>query len=268
MFDIQVFVNFYANFHLLFLQIILVCMRICITNLHKTFRTWFRQNKKKPVLQWVSLELERGEIYWLLGINGAGKTTLLQCIMWFIWYENGNILYDNKPFCSSVLSRIWYAPDATQYYHYLTAREHFRYIGSLVGLSPKEAEKQWLNLLERVWLNFAADTYVATYSAGMKKRLGIALSLLWSPDILLWDEPMNGLDPLGRTLVKDLMLFLQKEGKTILFSTHILSDVQEVCTRCWILHNGKIVYQKKITDLDDKLDNIFKMQVWKVEVVR
>lgn len=231
---------------------------LSIHNLHKTFMTGFANNTPVPILKWVSFIINAGEVYGFLGINGAGKTTTLETIMGFHTPDQGQIkFFGNHTLDNTIRKKIGYAPDKTPYFEYLTGRENVIKIGDYMGLDKKKTAEFWQYLFEELGLAYAKDNYVQNYSQGMKQRLGLILSLINNPDLLLWDEPMSGLDPLGRIVVKNLMKKLKSEGKTILFSTHILSDVQEISDRFGILSQGKIVYESKTNDIDENLEEFF-----------
>lgn len=233
-------------------------MILSLSNLHKSFMTGFANNIKKDILLWVNLELQQGEIYWFLGVNGAWKTTTLNTIMGFHSIDQGQIgFFWNQRISNSIRKRIWYAPDKTAYFEHLTGRENVMLIGAYAEIEKNERESIWLELFEELGLLYAKDNYVHQYSQGMKQRLGLILSLINSPELIIRDEPMSGLDPLWRMIVKQLMKKLQSEQKTILFSTHILSDVQEIADRFWILEKGQILYEKNIDKRSENLEEIF-----------
>lgn len=232
-----------------------------IQDVHASFTTGFRNTKRKHVLQGVNLSIQWQEIHGLLGQNGVGKTTLIQCIMGFVQTNAGTITIEWKKLGHETIQHIGYAPDNTHYYSFLTGIEHLIHMGQLSGDSRENCIKKWIQILEKVWLQDAKDTHVKKYSAGMKKRLGIALSLINSPTILIRDEPMNGVDPLGRILLKSLMKELKAAGKTIIFSTHILSDVEEIADRFSILHSGKIAYTEETKKIRQPLEVIFQTYV-------
>ncbi len=226
-----------------------------ISWLHKTFVT--DRYRRKPVLHGVDLHVPEWQIVGFLWPNGAGKTTTIQCIMWLTQATSGKITMDGKPIDRHTIKQIWYAADQTAYYDQLTGIEHCIFIAALWWISTKQARKLWNELLQRVWLDHASKQAVSNYSKGMKQRLGLALSLVHDPDLLIRDEPMSGLDPLGRELIKQLMLELQTTGKTIFFSTHILSDVQDICNSFTILHQGKTIFQDQTKNLTKPLDQLF-----------
>ncbi len=220
--------------------------------------TGFANNIRREILTWVSFDVKAGEIYGFLGINGAGKTTTLETIMGFYTPDSGQISFFGKhPLDNTIRKKIWYAPDKTPYFEYLTGRENVIKIGEYIGLEKKKTKEFWQYLFEELGLAYAKDSYVQNYSQGMKQRLGLILSLINDPQLLLWDEPMSGLDPLGRIVVKNLMTKLKAQWKSIIFSTHILSDVQEISDRFGILSGGTMVYEADTKSIDKDLEEFF-----------
>ena len=233
-------------------------MILSIKDIHKSFMTGFAQNIPKKILNGVSFSIKQGEIYWFLWLNGAGKTTTLETIMWFHTPESGQIhFFWNHILDNIIRKKIGYAPDKTAYFEYLTGWENVMKIGDYIGINTIEKEKYWQYLFEELGLAYAKDNYVQNYSQWMKQRLWLILSLINNPDLLFRDEPMSWLDPLWRIVVKNLMKKLQAEWKTIIFSTHILSDVQEISDRFGILSNGKIVYEEQTHKIDENLEDFF-----------
>lgn len=233
-------------------------MILSLQDIHKSFMTGFAQNIPKKILNGVSFNIHQWEIYGFLGLNGAGKTTTLETIMGFHQPDSGQIHFFWKHILDNTIrKRIWYAPDKTPYFEYLTGWENVMKIGDYIGIEKQEKEKYWQYLFEELGLAYAKDNYVQNYSQGMKQRLGLILSLINNPDLLFRDEPMSGLDPLGRIVVKNLMKRLQSEWKTIIFSTHILSDVQEISDRFWILSQGMMVYESETDKVTENLEEFF-----------
>lgn len=183
---------------------------VSIRHLTKTFR---QRNKQIPVLQDVNLSIQQGEIYGFLGANGVGKTTLLKCIFNYIRSTSGEIeLFGvSDYFHDTYFRRIGYAPEVTQLYPFLRGSELLDYMGRLAGMEPGLIKKRSVELLETLGLTFAAERLIGTYSKGMKQRLSLAASLINDPELIFRDEPMSGLDPLGRILVKDLMRSLKSQ---------------------------------------------------------
>lgn len=227
-----------------------------VTNIVKVFKT---NLKKTQVLNWVNISINQWEVYGFLGPNGSWKTTTLKCIMWFLKPTSWEIKLFWKELTSelSLYKKIWYAPENAYFYDHLKWLEFIVFMGQLHWISKKQATEVWTSLLNKLWLEFAKDKFVKTYSKWMKQRLGLAASLINDPEIIFWDEPMSGLDPLGRILVKNLIVELKHAGKTVFFNTHILSDVQEVADKFWIIYQWKIVYEDYVKNLNQPLEKLF-----------
>lgn len=233
-------------------------MILSIKNIHKSFMTGFAQNIPKKILNGVSFNIKQWEIYGFLGLNGTGKTTTLETIMGFHTPDSGQIhFFWNHILDNTIRKKIGYAPDKTPYFEYLTGRENVISIGEYMSLDKQKTKEFWQYLFEELGLAYAKDNYVQSYSQGMKQRLWLILSIINNPDLLFRDEPMSGLDPLWRIVVKNLMKKLQSEWKTIIFSTHILSDVQEISDKFGILSQGKMVYESKTSKIDENLEEFF-----------
>ena len=233
-----------------------------VEHLDKSYRDWFFLHKKKQILHDISMNIETWDVYWLLWVNWAWKTNLITCILWFHWYDSGNIMLFGGTTVHSQLWRIGYAPDNTQYYTHLTWMENIIFAWTLSGMKKKDILTQSEVLLTHLDMRQHKDSYVKKYSAGMKKKLGLAISLLHKPDLLIRDEPMSWLDPIWRSLVKELILSLHASGQTILFSTHILPDVQAVCNKFAVLHNWHIVLEQQVTATSD-IEDLFMKTVRK-----
>lgn len=228
-----------------------------VKGLRKVFKELFKKNE---VLKWVDLSIKKWEIYWFLWPNGAWKTTTLKCILGFLKPTSWEIKIFWKDLLShsEIYKKIGYAPENAYYYDHLKGLEFLIFMWQLFWMSKQDAELVWMQLLDKLWLSYAADRYVKVYSKGMKQRLWLAASLINDPVLIFWDEPMSWLDPLGRVLVKDLMKELKNKWKTIFFNTHILSDVEEVADRFWIIFDWKIVYEDSPKNLEKPLEEFFK----------
>ena len=228
-----------------------------VENLIKDFKNFLKRTR---ILKWVNLKIKKGELYWFLGPNWAGKTTTLKCILGFLKPTDWVIKIFNKDLHKNhdLYKKIWYAPENAYYYEYLTWIEFLEFIWQLSWLSKQESNLIWSQLLEKVWLLYAKDKLIKSYSKWMKQRLWLAASLINDPDIIFWDEPMSWLDPLWRVLVKELMLELKQKWKTIFFNTHILSDVQEVADRFGIILDWKIVFEDETKNVETSLEEFFK----------
>lgn len=233
-------------------------MLLSLHNVHKSFLTGFANNIRRTILSWVTFQIQKWEIYGFLGINGAGKTTTLNSILGFHSIDEGQItFFGNHSLDNTIRKRLWYSPDKTPYFEHLTGRENVMLIGQYAEVEKTKKETLWLQLFDELGLTHAKDSYVQNYSQWMKQRLGLILSLINDPELIIRDEPMSGLDPLGRIVVKDLMKRLQSEWKTIIFSTHILSDVQEIADRFGILSWWKIVYESTMDEVRGNLEEFF-----------
>jgi ABC-2 type transport system ATP-binding protein len=192
-------------------------------------------------LDQVSFEVAPGEIFGFLGPNGAGKTTALHLLMGFIFPDHGRGAVFNLPFGHpQARRRIGFLPENLAFYRYLTPVHLLRYFGRLNDVAPGALEASIPPLLERVKLSDSAHRRVGTFSRGMLQRLGVAQVLVHDPDLLVLDEPTSGLDPLGRRLVRELLLELKARGKTIFLSSHLLSEVEMVCDRVGVLDRGRL----------------------------
>lgn len=220
-----------------------------VKNLHKSFKTGFIPQKKK-VLQGITFQVSEGEIFGYLGPNGAGKTTTLKCILGIIYPEEGEIRLFGLPHTSlEAKKKIGFLPENPYFYEYLTASEFLRFYGQLFGLSPAQREKKISALLQLVGLTHASDIQLRKFSRGMLQRIGLAQALINEPSLVFLDEPLGGLDPLGRKEMRDIILRLREEGKTVFLCSHILQDIEMICDRVAIIVKGRIIDQGKLQDL-------------------
>jgi ABC-2 type transport system ATP-binding protein len=219
---------------------------------------WSRH--KVTALDHFSLEVPKGEIFGLLGPNGSGKTTAMKSFLGLVRLNRGDIkLFNEPPQKMSVKRRIGFLPEESYHYKFLTAQESLDFFGSLAGLSSKAVRERSPAVLKEVDLTHAKDRRVSKFSKGMLRRLGFAFILLKDPDLIFLDEPTVGLDPLGTLHVREIMLNLKARGKTIVLSSHLLGEIENVCDRVAILYNGKLMKQ-------DTLSNILAVQD-KVQVI-
>ncbi|MBA9084782.1 ABC-2 type transport system ATP-binding protein [Fontibacillus solani] len=206
---------------------------------------------RTPVKE-ISFELRQGGFTALLGPNGAGKTTTMRMIAGLIEPSSGQISVQGQPHSSGEYrSLIGYLPQHPAFYNWMTGQEFVMYAAGLSGMSRKEARARTLSVLERVGLGEAAKRRIVGYSGGMKQRLGLAQALVHRPSLLLLDEPVAALDPIGRREVMNLLQSLRTEA-TILFSTHVLPDAEEVCDRIMMMRDGEIVENGELQELVDK----------------
>src|SRR5712692_802994 len=233
-----------------------------ILGLEKTYSVGFWRKRPKCALRPLRLTVEDGEIFGFLGPNGAGKTTTLKMLVGLAFPTSGTArilgmaLDDPK-----MKAQIGFLPEQPYFYDYLTARELLDYYGRLSGVAVKELPKRIAAVLDRVGLSSAAEVQLRKFSKGMLQRAGIAQAILHNPKIVFLDEPMSGLDPMGRREVRDLMEQLKQEGKTVFFSTHILSDAEALCDRVAIIYKGELKGIGAVEDLTSTVQGKVDM-VW------
>jgi ABC-2 type transport system ATP-binding protein len=222
-----------------------------INNLTKDYEVGFLRKRKVRALDGLSLSIEGGQIFGFLGANGAGKTTTLKILMRLIFPTAGTArILGHDIENISVHQRIGYLPENPYFYDYLTAREFLDYCAQLFGLDGSERRKRTAYLLARVGLDEKRwDTQLRKFSKGMLQRVGLAQSIINDPEIVFLDEPMSGLDPIGRREVRDLIAALRREGKTVFMCSHILSDIEILCDRVAILRGGKLSQVGRLDDL-------------------
>jgi ABC-2 type transport system ATP-binding protein len=217
--------------------------------LSKIFRVGFFARRVRAVED-LSFEVRRGEIFGLLGPNGAGKTTTIKMLLGFVRPSGGRAFIGAAPAGSLQARRdLGYLPENPALYEFLRGDEYLIFAGRLAGLSQADARRQSASLLERVGLAGRADRPIRRFSKGMVQRLGLAQALIGDPHTVILDEPMSGLDPVGRKDVRDIILSLREEGRTVLFSTHILSDVEAICDRVGIMVDARLTDCGALTDL-------------------
>jgi ABC-2 type transport system ATP-binding protein len=212
-----------------------------ILGLEKTYMVGFWRKRPKRALHPLHLTVEHGEIFGFLGPNGAGKTTTLKMLMGLVFPTAGTARILDKEWTDpEVKAQIGFLPEQPYFYDYLTAHELLDYYGQLSGVPGKDRKPRIDEMLQRVGLTDIKGVQLRKFSKGMLQRVGIAQAILHNPRLVFLDEPMSGLDPLGRREVRDLILQLQQEGKTVFFSTHILSDAEALCDRVAIVHKGEL----------------------------
>jgi ABC-2 type transport system ATP-binding protein len=211
-----------------------------VNGLQKTYWGHLRLRRYR-VLKGLSLTVRRGEIFGLLGQNGAGKTTTIKAILGLIFPDRGDVrIFGKRNTVASVRSRIGFLPENPYFYEYLTGREFLDYCGRLFSYSSYERQIRIEALLKRVGMEDRADIQLRKFSKGMVQRIGLAQALINDPDFIILDEPMSGLDPIGRREFRDIILSLREKGKTVFFSSHILSDAEALCDRIAIVKDGVI----------------------------
>ena len=221
-----------------------------ISGLEKTYTTGFLRKREVRALRPLNLTVEDGEVFGYLGANGAGKTTTLKLLMGIIFPTGGSariLGFDYRD--PRVRAQIGFLPEQPYFYDHLTASELLEYYAQLSGVPAAEHKRRVPLMLERVGLPHVGGLPLRKFSKGMMQRVGIAQAILHDPKVLFLDEPMSGLDPNGRREVRDLMQGLKDEGKTIFFSTHILSDAESLCDRVAVLHQGELRCVEKVGEL-------------------
>ncbi|HXW88986.1 MAG TPA: ABC transporter ATP-binding protein [Terriglobales bacterium] len=232
-----------------------------IVGLEKTYHVGFWRKRPKCALRPLDLNVEAGEIFGLLGPNGAGKTTTLKLLMGLVFPTAGSArilgVEINHP---GMKAQIGFLPEQPYFYDHLTACELLDYYALLSGVGAKERRRKIDEVLARVGLRDASGLQLRKFSKGMLQRVGIAQAIVHDPRVLFFDEPMSGLDPIGRREVRDLMEELKQQGKTVFFSTHILSDAETLCDRVAILHLGELRGVGAVADLTSSVEG-------KVEII-
>ena len=222
---------------------------IRVEALHKEFRLGLLRRRVAAV-RGVSFEVERGDIFGFLGPNGAGKTTTIKMLTGLIAPTGGRAtIFGTEVPSPSSMKRVGFLPENPYIYPYLTPTEFVELCGRLSGLSRRAARDRTKSVLDQVGILYAADRPVGKLSKGMLQRTGLAAALVADPELLILDEPMSGLDPIGRKEVRDLIVEERRRGRTIFFSTHILNDVETLCDRVTILRKGQVVVSGRLDEL-------------------
>lgn len=216
----------------------------------KTFKTDLLK-KNVHALKELSFEIPEGKIIGFLGANGAGKTTSIKIAMDFIRPSGGSIKFSENlgSSRSEIFSNIGYLPERPFFYPHLTGREFCHYMGKLVDLKKEQICDQIKKWSPRFNIEFALDREIRTYSKGMLQRIGFLATLLHNPKLIILDEPLSGLDPIGRKELKDVITEVNKSGTTIFFSSHIVSDVEEICDSVIFIKSGELLYQGSVDKL-------------------
>ena len=222
---------------------------ISVRGLTKVFKDFWGRPKAKAVNN-VDFEVKRGEVFGLLGPNGSGKSTTIKMLLGLLYPTKGHIeVFGHSPRHVATKSRIGYLPEESYLYKYLDSKETLDFFGNLFNLNTPERRKRADQLIEMVGLNNARSRQVGEFSKGMQRRIGLAQALINDPDLVILDEPTAGLDPIGCREIKDLIVALAKRGKTVILSSHLLSDVEDVCDRVVIYYGGRIQAQGTLQDL-------------------
>jgi ABC-2 type transport system ATP-binding protein len=213
---------------------------ISLNNVEKSYSSGFRSNK---ILHGISLEICEGEVFGFIGPNGAGKSTLINLLMGFIRPDAGTLkIHGVGPDQPAARQQVGYLPEGPRFYENLTAAELLMFGGSASGMAKANIHQAIDPLLDRLEILHVKNKPINTFSKGMKQRMGLALAMIHDPATLILDEPMSGLDPIGRNLLTNIILDLKAKGRTIFFSSHILNDVEKLCDRIGIIHKGRMLY--------------------------
>jgi ABC-2 type transport system ATP-binding protein len=212
-----------------------------IENLTKEYPFGFLHLKKKTSLEGLNMQVESGEVFGFIGPNGAGKSTTIKLLMRLIFPTAGDARILGKPISDVEMHRdIGYLPEQPYFYEYLTATEVLDYFARFHNLTAADRKERVDRMLKKVGLETARKIQLRKYSKGMLQRVGLAQAILHDPKVVILDEPMSGLDPVGRRELRDIILELKREGKTVMFSTHILSDAEMLCDRVGVIVGGKL----------------------------
>jgi ABC-2 type transport system ATP-binding protein len=229
---------------------------ISVRGLTKVFKDFWGRPKARAVDN-VDFEVRRGEVFGLLGPNGSGKSTTVKLILGLLYPTKGHIeVFDHSPRHVATKARIGYLPEESYLYRYLNSRETLDFFGNLFQLPKGDRDNRAEQLLEMVGLSQTRMRAVGEFSKGMQRRIGLAQALINDPDLVILDEPTSGLDPIGCREVKDLILALARRGKTVILSSHLLSDVEDVCDRVVIYYGGKIQAMGTLKELLAKPDAV------------
>jgi ABC-2 type transport system ATP-binding protein len=222
-----------------------------IEQLAKVFRKPF-SGKRVVAVNQIDLTVQRGQIFGFLGPNGAGKTTTIKILTGLIFPTSGKATLFDRPIPSpDAMANVGFLPENPYVYPYLTPREFVSMCGRLSGVRGGSLAARVEGVIERVGMGYAIDRAVRTLSKGMLQRVGLAAALVHEPELLILDEPMSGLDPVGRKDVRDIIVEEKKKGRTVFFSTHILNDVETLCDHVCILRQGKVVVSGVLGELLD-----------------
>jgi ABC-2 type transport system ATP-binding protein len=222
---------------------------IRIENLRKAFRLGFIP-KTREILKGITFSVSEGEIFGYLGPNGAGKTTTIKCLLGLIFPDAGTIEIFGQPHLSArARQALGFLPENPYFYDYLTASEFLEFTADLFGLGRGEKEERTARLLKLVGLERAAGLPLRKFSRGMLQRVGLAQALINDPKLVILDEPLGGMDPLGRKEIRDVIVGFKQEGKTVFFTSHILQDIEMICDHVAIIVGGRVVRQGALRDL-------------------
>jgi ABC-2 type transport system ATP-binding protein len=237
-----------------------VAAALATYELTKEYAVGFWRKRRYRALDRLTLEIAPGEVFGFLGPNGAGKTTTLKLLMQLVYPTSGRAEIFGRPLGDrAVKRRIGYLPENPYFYDYLTAEELLTYFAGLFGYRGADAKKRASSLLDQVGVGAERRLQLRKFSKGMIQRVGIAQALINDPELVIFDEPMSGLDPLGRRDVRALILQLRDRGATVFFSSHVLSDAEALCSRVGILAHGRLVASGRMADLAE-----FRVRGWEL----
>ena len=229
---------------------------VSVRGLTKVFKDFWNRPKARAVDN-VDFEVRRGEVFGLLGPNGSGKSTTVKLLLGLLYPTKGHIeVFGHSPRHVSTKARIGYLPEESYLYRYLNSRETLDFFGNLFQLDKRERDSRSEQLLDMVGLGQTRTRAIGEFSKGMQRRIGLAQALINDPDLVILDEPTAGLDPIGCREVKDLIVALARRGKTVILSSHLLSDVEDVCDRVVIYYGGKIQAAGTLKELLAKPDSL------------
>lgn len=226
-----------------------------VEKLKKTFKKDWPSSVKTEVLKGLDFSIQKGVVTGFLGTNGSGKTTTMKCALGLIPFEEGKVsFFDNQELSSVVLKKIGFLPEQPYFYDFLTGEELLVFYGHLsISLKTAELRSRARALLKKLDLYHAKDRRIRNYSKGMLQKVGLAQALIHEPEFVILDEPMAGLDPDGRLCVAELIRELSKKGTTVFFSSHLLYDVERLCSHLVVLKNGQAVYSGPVQELLDQM---------------
>ena len=227
-----------------------MCVLIKVTGFSKSYLNKFTKTKRIAVEN-ISLEIEKGQIYGLIGPNGSGKTTTIKAILGFLRPSSGKIeILGKSPLDSTKNNKIGFLPEESYYHDFLTIKEQLEFYGALYGFPTKKSLAIKIDeVIEITGIKEDTNTFISELSRGNLQRLGIAQSIMNDPELLIYDEPASGIDPIGRFEIRKILTNLSKQGKTIFMSSHFLPEIEKLCTHIGIILNGKLLYSGKLGDL-------------------
>lgn len=229
---------------------------ISFKDVRKTFRT--ERSKTVCALEGLSLTINQDEVFGCIGPNGAGKSTTIKLLLDLIRPDSGSITIDGQPTSNETSRvRVGYLPENPYIYDFLTAQEYLNYAGRLSEMPAAAIKLRSEQLLTKLKLDQAAKRRISGYSKGMQQRTAIAAALIHDPELVVLDEPMSGLDPLGRKLIFDLIAELKQQGKTVFISSHVLTDIERLCDRVGIIVQGQLRFEGQVQELTAPLDELF-----------